>query len=514
MINQINIYRNFEGVPGGPGVSRLNENAKLALYKDTTDNPIKTARVAFVNYLKAHKSPKKDIVDGLYADPIDAETFLGKEGLKLYQAALQEEMNSREYRDAVFNQATKFISGQQLLKRPTIIIAGPSACGKSSASEKVIDKLKEMPRKPGVDSGTYIACVDNGISREVSQMRKLVIRAANMNGYQGISDLHEKSKVLENAKRYVYDSAMLDEKFGLLIPETYARLGFVTGLSLVVSRLLSYVSSDLARDLTTASVLFSRFVSWFLSLIIPTVMQESLPVLADRQFIQTHHSADRDVIFVHIKGAVEGDFESLVNYNAQDRAWLKVYKVEHGARTFDTLDLNDTTDLTESKAHQGVAFYPGVKGSEIAFELFASVVGDNPLYIEIVNDVILLKKTEAQEETWEQAERSDTGCSRISKRIFEEWNAAKANNQLLEDELSLTAYAVRRMIPPNYSEEITRRCQIQLIEQRYEQDFLNEIIRGKDLNLKREGYCNLFEESEQTIASPEAVAKGNPLSPL
>ena len=67
-------------------------------------------------------------------------------------------------------------------------------------------------------------------------------------------------------------------------------------------------------------------------------MQESLPVLADRQFIQTHHSADRDVIFVHIKGAVEGDFESLVNYNAQDRAWLKVYKVEHGARTFDTLD--------------------------------------------------------------------------------------------------------------------------------------------------------------------------------
>lgn len=373
---QIDHYKSFENVPGGPGVEHLDPKAKEALYQGTNAVRTVSAREAFVKYLeqKQHDLPKANVAAGEnFAEPISAVKFLGSAGLKLYKAALEEEMSSRSYRDAVFNQATKFLAGPRLEKRPIVIIAGPSASGKSYATDTIIEKLKEMPKKIGAEEGNYLACVDNGIGREVSQMRKLLIRTSNIYGYKGIKDLHANSDALTKAKKYVKNAANIDSKFGMVIPDTYAKWGKIPGVA-----------------------------------------------EAKTQFLKDNMVGDRQVIFSEVIEDVGKTFKESVNFMGNDRAWMKGV-VTLPLTRLDRIVLNDTKDLAESKKYGASGFSSGVSGSKNAMKTYLELAGDNALTITIKNDLILLKKACKKPERWEKATLKDQDAKLFSAKTYQAW---------------------------------------------------------------------------------------------
>lgn len=158
---------------------------------------------------------------------ITLKQFLGSEGAKLYQLALEEERNSKEYMNAVFRSSTTHFEGDKWKVRPVMPIGGPSGSGKTTAAKVAVKFFGEqLPKIAGQNEGNDVVAVDGGIARETSQMRKLVIQVANNKGYTGVKDLHSKSKVLEDVKDCVREAALNTESLGVVIPETFSKFIF------------------------------------------------------------------------------------------------------------------------------------------------------------------------------------------------------------------------------------------------------------------------------------------------
>lgn len=333
----------------------LNEKGKEKLYTSVEEYQKKQAmngkdrtyyRKLFIDYIvnlvEENKKYCKESPEKIRQNPqyyaIDAEDFLGQEGLALYMNALKEEQHSKNYRTAVFNQSLIVKSGQTLEKPPVLIIGGPSASGKSTAVNLVInDVVMKLSKKDDDNDGNCIVAIDGGICREVSQMRKLVIRAANILGYPGIKDLHKKSKVLGVVKDYVKEAALSNNRLGLVIPETYSK-----------------------------SFLFSR--------------------KSDEVEIK-EFSEKKKLIFAQIQGKNYYDFKKTVNYLGNQRAW-KIKNIN-----MELLDLNNTKNLAESKAYEPTGFYMSTVGTKNLEKYYRKINKDRSiLKIDIINDSSIKKE--------------------------------------------------------------------------------------------------------------------------
>ncbi|AWN73907.1 hypothetical protein LEAN103870_00640 [Legionella anisa] len=313
------------------------------------------------------------------------EALLGKEGLKLYQLALQEEAYSEEYRDAVFNASTKFIEGNKWDGAKFIIIPGPSASGKSHATDAVIRKIDELPQKTDDHSGNVMVCVDGGIPREISQMRKLAVRLANKKGFSGISDLHEQSKILEDIKTHVKNAALASPNLSIVMPETYS--------------------------------------TWM------------VPFSGHEKFIDDISKSERQFIVATVVGKNAGNFREVVRHMGTRRA----YKTDN----FDQveLDLNSTEGLTESKAYGPSGFDFGVYGSNKAVAAYVEIQTKNRkpiLKLEVENDLILLREESENLGSWVPAKPGDEGILMVSQHIYVQWYRQSAQQKANMD---LRAYA-------------------------------------------------------------------------
>ncbi|MCL9683001.1 hypothetical protein [Legionella maioricensis] len=357
----------------------------------TKDNP-NFFREQFIHFCLSKKLDGFAIPDS--GDPrknnperatIKLEELFGKEGAELYQKALKEERNSQEYMDAVFRTSTTHYEGDKWAQRPVVIVAGPSASGKSFAAQEAIKKDSEFLPKmdTGADKpGNDVVAVDGGIFREVSQMRKFAIRVANQQGFTGISDLHSKSSILDKAKKCIKEAVFATSSLGVVIPETFS------------------------NPLKNPAGMLRKI--------------EKLP--------------NTTLMFTRVDGEEPLVLKKTVGFMGSNRAWK--------TKDFDRcpeLDLNSTEDLSESKAYGKQGFYWGKKGSLEAEEWYRKNSKDK-LSLLIINDLVLKKpvpkevqESGAKAHRWADAQKGDEGAILVSRRTFEAWVKS-------EEEITLEAF--------------------------------------------------------------------------
>lgn len=302
--------------------------------------------------------------------PRSFEEILGEKGVILYQKALHEEMTDKKYRVAAINNALTLLPGATWEKPAAHIIAAPSASGKTSATRRVLKLTKDLPEKTSADEqvveeGNLVVSLDGGEYRKVSQMNKLAIRVANELGYSGIKDLHDLSKSLEHMKKVVRDIIEIEPNLGVIYPETYS--GWIN------------------------------------------------PFSGHKEFMNTL-AKDRTLIFTLIEGVNE-DFKEVVKFMGTHRAW----------KTDDapvTVDLNNTSNLKESKAYAETGFYFGKMGSDAAFAYYVKQFGKQALTIKIPNDLILLRQNETTGD-WVKAKAEDKDVFVVSQLVFDAWKQIK-----------------------------------------------------------------------------------------
>lgn len=352
------------------GVPNLSDQSRNLLYKKWTNvmqsgelEPTKY-REAFINYvvdlLKEGKNVSPDGQIRSFSD------IFGAKGLELYQKALQEEVVDRKYMDAAFNAASRLVEGDTWEQPAAVIISGPSGCGKSHATDRVLGELHDLPKAQDDNGntskgGNILVCLDGGIYRQVSQMRKLAIRVANELQYPGIKDLHDKSKAIGPVKDLFKEILLSEPELGIIIPETY-----------------------------------STWINPF----------------SDHKNMIEKLSQERTLVFAQVKGTHE-QFTEVVKFMGESRAWKRDDKPV-------VIDLNDTSNLKESKAYGETGFYFGKLGSEQALSFYSERLGGKALTIIIPNDLILLQQNVTTGE-WEPAQATDKNVLLISKTVYKEW---------------------------------------------------------------------------------------------
>lgn len=333
-------------------------------------------RKQLIEYIENRKLPefKPGTPDTRGTDPesatIKMAALLGEEGVTLYKLALEEEMNSREFRYAVAEASTKHYDGPKWSKeRPVVIVGGPSGCGKSRAADDAVkNAYRFLPTNAQDMSGNNVISADGGVVREVSQMRKLLVQVAINQGFTGIEDLHSKSKALEKVKHHVQNAAFATPDVGVVIPETFSK--------------------------------------WHIN-----------PLCAARSLMRR---VDTLVNTKQFFTRVEVDDKEVVAFMGSRRAWK--------TKDFDTqqnIDLNiSKDDICESKAYSGgFKFDAGKHGSKAAENWFTKHSKDK-LSMVITNDLILLKPDPSNPKgPWLAASKGDEGTTLISKSVYDKWLA-------------------------------------------------------------------------------------------
>ncbi|MGE3318725.1 MAG: hypothetical protein AB7I18_05460 [Candidatus Berkiella sp.] len=188
-----------------------------------------SARMEYLNYLGKRMHEIKQVPTN--SQHISMDEMLGSKGKELYLAALKEESNTREFREAVLLACTKHFPGKAWDKPKIIIGAGSTGAGKSYARDQVVASVseeKEDPSHPGND----VVSIDGGVERETSQMRMLTLQVALARGYDGIDDLQKVSEDIGiRVKRHVKNAVLAANKankdhhsthFSLYVPVTFA----------------------------------------------------------------------------------------------------------------------------------------------------------------------------------------------------------------------------------------------------------------------------------------------------
>ncbi len=351
---------------------------------------------------------------------IKLDDLFGEDGAELYELALQEERYSKEYMDAVFSTSTTHYKGEKWAQRPVVIVAGPSASGKTFGAQEAVKKSDPFLAKmdTGTDKpGNDVVAVDGGIFREVSQMRKFAIRVANQQGYPGISDLYDRSEVLGKAKGCLEKAVFATSSLGVVIPETFSNPFKASSLLKKVERL------------TNTKVIFSR-----------------------------------------VDGENPSIFKKVVGFMGSRRAWK--------TKNFDRcppLDLNSTDDLSESKAYGKSGFYWGKKHSLEAEQRYRKYSKDQ-ISLLITNDLVLKKpvpkevqESDAKAHQWTDAKQGDKGAILVSRRTFEAWAES-------DEEITLEAF-IKQTLPSLLIMTVAERNLLETqkqLEARLENEIKNE----------------------------------------
>ncbi|KTC83025.1 hypothetical protein [Legionella cincinnatiensis] len=154
--------------------------------------------------------------------------FLGDKQLEeLYKLALEEEMNSREYRNALFNRSINEIDGPKGDKKLLAFLGGVSGSGKTSALKMLVDEVLENQGLKDNSEGQekhYCTILDGALAREVSQMRSITATCVEKKGYSGTVDLQKASNILDGAKNKLEKVAFAEDNLNIAIPETYSNI--------------------------------------------------------------------------------------------------------------------------------------------------------------------------------------------------------------------------------------------------------------------------------------------------
>ncbi len=348
-------------------------------------------REAFIYYLEKRLKLGQDGVKGYelsdpdsrFDDPskamISLRKLLGKVGEDLFKLALEEEVNSDEYREAVFNKSSTYYPGATWKYRPIIYMSGPSASGKTFSTKAAVKEASDLFEQDlnAADNmaGNFVTASDGGILRELSQIRNLVIEAAIAKGYTGISDLLKKTqKYLDPIKNKVKKAALASDDLGVAIPETFAdpriRLGFGNSVR--------------KNEKKSSTGKKSRSV------------------------------------FVMVEGE-SGSFKQVVNYMGHSRAlkreWTKDYKPQKFA-----LNRTKAIDIPESKIYESQHFRAGLSGSKAAFDTFKKT-SCNGFSIIAKNDLVLRCPVDPDDlnSSWVEGAHDSPGVVMISLRVLKRW---------------------------------------------------------------------------------------------
>ncbi len=393
LISQIGQYPHDASQTTPSIFNAIQDHAKSleALYQGTTPRPSpKTAREAFIRHVAQCNEEKNVHFQGdrlaRERDPTSATvsmaSLLGPEGSILYVAALKEEINSEEYMDALVINASTHYPGAPCTPRMAMIIAGPSASGKTYAAASAIAQATASESQDL--SGNDFLAIDGGIVRETSQMRRLAIQLALNRGYTGIHDLSSCGKnflsrtVLDKAKDRLYQAGTLSPNTNLVIPETFTR-----PFPLLVTNLMQLPETQVVFARVTGEDEKDRTVS-------PQVFQARVASMGKKRAFKSIRTSDPEP-----KG---------------------------------TLDLN-ATQLPESKAYDDAYFDRGVSQSRSAENTYRNAYNtgwwgtrrvEKPKVINIVND---LKSYVENNGFLVEVGDDEPNARLMSKKIAEQRNA-------------------------------------------------------------------------------------------
>lgn len=356
------------------------------LFKDVKHPSTVAKREKFLKLLEtilqdAEKPERIDRVEDGVRE-ITLEELLGsKKNVWLFKAALQEEVNSFEFREAVVHASTKRFGGTKKDKNIAIIVAGPSSSGKTFASSKIAaEKIGEEEDSDGLN---YMVSYDGGIVRETSQIRKAIIQLAHIKGYGFIPDLKKFQSILDPISKEILPAAFQDADCSLIIPETFSKWRFGKGKALI--------DTMLERENTEV---------------------EFVEMREPNDLDSNNYSSWKDTI------AVAGN----------NRAKLR--------RTYTAteIDLNiDASEIAESKGYGKGGFKFGVDGSKAAGKYFAEqhikIKGTKKTAIKIRYSLILIKKDDSN--GWLPAKNgkdigNGTQTQVVSRKCYEAWVKEKA----------------------------------------------------------------------------------------
>lgn len=163
-----------------------------------------SAREAFRDAFEAKMQTKAKGSETVESMPtVTLAEFLGDpELLDLYKAAVKEEMNSRNYKNAVFLNSIHHYAGDTLETPVLVPAGGASGVGKSFLKKTTMETVvAQSPKKRDaqnevVRDGNDVVSVDNGIARSTLQVGKMVVQVAFSKNYKEISDYDDVNKEL------------------------------------------------------------------------------------------------------------------------------------------------------------------------------------------------------------------------------------------------------------------------------------------------------------------------------
>lgn len=348
------------------------EIRKEILHEGVNEQPVTTAREAFIKKVMTVLQDKStdfqlpaNGTDPRKQNPknhtITLEQLLGKEGVALYKAAIEEERKSAAFRNAVFAKATNHYDGPSWKKRLIMWVGGPSASGKSFSSNLAIKKVgKEAMEHNDDNKGNDCISIDGGIERETSQMRKIALQIALNKGYPGIRDLHNNTKL--GIKSIVQKAALKNEKLSLVIPATFTN---------------------------------------------------PLTKLKIKKFNKINNVQQ---VFCETKALGEKSrFRNTISRMGNSRAWKQNFDKKDDIKA--NAEIN-----SESKKYQSKYFDAGVNGSQAAREYYFQHV-KNAIYVPIESDLIFVREDKKSPLGYRECEADYKGpVTMLSQRDYIEWS--------------------------------------------------------------------------------------------
>lgn len=410
-------------------LNKINEYLNNKSKPVNTDNP-KFFREALHDYINDRSLPyieqskRKFRLSDPNSNSTSMKAFLGKEGLALYQLALEEEANSTEYRDAVYFNSASLIEGPPWKERPIHYVVGVSACGKTYTAGKLWRHIKnilhfETDQTPEEKDKNLMLQPDGGTVREVSQIRKMMVELSNSQGYPGLTDLHKKSKVLETIKHNVREAAFAsNKKVGVTIPETFSPWALK---SLLVSTFWKTIdvlnvgkgtSNSIRKDkdiLRRAAALDGGTAKIFCSEITGV---EPIGFFA------------RLESYLPIQISKLSTFRSVVEFMGTGRAFMKKgFDLFYNANKY---GLNNT-DIVESKVYGGSGFRFGKYGSRAAQSWMLGHL-KNVTAMTVTNDLVLMKTVNTKS-TYQYVRHGGEGVFKVSQQVIDAWEKREITRQ-------------------------------------------------------------------------------------
>lgn len=382
----------------------LGDEGYKALHAGFEQPESTSARELYMHALQRALDKHKQVGDR--ESPTTMKDLLGEEGVKLYKAAMAEEAATKAFRNAVFLRSVKSYYGPEWAKKLVLWIGGPSASGKTFATDGMIAKITRglglMPTVGTRDVDNYVVSIDGAIEREVSQIRQLTLQTALVVGNTGIEDLQDtKPKKAEKSKFH-----KIKDKFihaGPKKPKVTKKLK---------DRILQAVQASDKNLSIAIPETFTKFTA-----------------KTDKRFSKEFSKFAKDSNNLHIYSSVVSSSDSdsretfrlSVQRMGTSRAFLKNGKVYSG------ITINNLAIGCESKRYDpglfSLFYQQGIDKSKEAARIYREVQGKYSATYDfrITNDLVyIIYDTENKE--WRECNENDSGeVVMITARAFKAW---------------------------------------------------------------------------------------------